>query len=476
MININRLICNIGNTLLEVLETINENGRGIAFVVEPGNRLHGILTDGDIRRLLLNGHQLHEHIQPLVNKEFVYARTTDSYRDIVAKTSDSVKILPIVDDDFQVVDFFEFSPSLFVPAAYPMLNGSEFKYLVDAFMSSWISSTGYYIDRFEKDFSQYCGCPHGVATSNGTTAIHLALEALGIGPGDEVIVPSLTFAATVNAVLHANATPVIVDIEKKSWCIDPKEIETHITPKTKAVIPVHVYGQPCDMEAVMDIARRKNIYVVEDCAEAHGAEVNGQKVGSFGHINCFSFFANKIITTGEGGMCLTHSPELDERMRVLRDHGMSKSKKYWHEAVGYNYRMTNLQAAVGVAQVERITEVLGSRDSVENQYRSALGTLPHVRFQQRGLRGRKKVTWFVCILVEPGQRDLFITKLKEARIDARPFFYPLHQMAIYKQYRGTAPNAEDISRRGIMLPASPLVVNPEVIQTIKQVLKQDNKS
>jgi perosamine synthetase len=250
-----------------------------------------------------------------------------------------------------------------------------------------------------------------VSVSNGTVALHLALVALGIGKGDEVIVPDLTFAATINAVLHANATPVIVDIEEESWCISPSEIERAITERTKAIIPVHLYGQPCDMDSIMSIATRHNLKVVEDCAEAHGALFRGKKVGSFGDIGCFSFYGNKIITTGEGGMCTTNNQNLDEIMRVLRDHGMSKTKRYWHERVGFNYRLTNLQASIGLAQLERIDEIHKNRKAYENGYKDVLSS---DYFFQNDLEGRARITWLVSILIDKDHnRELLIKKFNK---------------------------------------------------------------
>ena len=234
------------------------------------------------------------------------------------------------------------------------LNGNELLYVTEAIKSTWISSSGKFITQFESMFAEFCSTNHAVATSNGTTALHLAIESLNIGSGDEVIVPSLTFAATANAILHSGATPVFVDSLNYHWNIDPEKISGAITPKTKAILAVHLYGHPCDMTQIMKIAKKYNLFVIEDCAEATGATINGEKVGSIGDIGCFSFFGNKIITTGEGGMCITNNADLNERMRLLRDHGMDKSKKYWHTEIGYNYRMTNLNAAIGVAQMEQI--------------------------------------------------------------------------------------------------------------------------
>jgi perosamine synthetase len=342
---------------------------------------------------------------------------------------------------------------------------------MDAFLSTWISSTGKYITQFENNFAGYCGVQYGVATSNGTTALHLALVALGIGAGDEVIVPDITFAATINAVIYTGATPVIVDIEEDSWCIDPDEIEKAITQRTKAIIPVHIYGQPCNMGRICDIAQKNNLYVVEDCAEAHGAEWGNKKVGSFGIISCFSFFGNKVVTTGEGGMCVTNSQELNNKMRVLRDHGMSKERKYYHEVIGFNYRMTNLQAAIGTAQVERIDNILAWRTELENQYREVFSELPGVILQKKDLPNRNKIAWLVSILVDADKRDKVISALKDNGVDVRAFFIPLSEMEIYHKYARECSHSKEISKMGINLPTT-FEIKKEDIKKIASLITE----
>jgi len=242
----------------------------------------------------------------------------------------------------------------FIPIAEPLFEGNELKYLTDCIESGWVSSAGKYVQQFENEFGEYIGCKYGVAVHTGTAALHLALAALGVGPGDEVVIPTLTFAATANAVLYTGAKPILVDVEEETWNLDPDLIEKNITEQTKAIIPVHLYGFPCDMDKILEIAEKYNVNIVEDAAEAHGAEYKGKKVGGIGTVGCFSFFANKIITSGEGGICVCNESDIVEKIETLRDHGMKKDKKYWHDEVGFNYRMTNLQAAVCVAQLERI--------------------------------------------------------------------------------------------------------------------------
>jgi perosamine synthetase len=443
-------ICKYNAGMRKVLEAVNATPAGIAFIVDDAEKLCGVFTDGDFRRLLLAGRSLDDQINISDLKPFISAKQGEDLKILVQKTDNKVRIIPLVNDEGKPVDYFQFDHRVkFTPVAQPNLKGNEFNYLCDAFLSTWISSTGAYINRFENDFSQYCGTKHGVAVSNGTVAIHLALLALNIGKGDEVIIPDLTFAATINAVLHAGATPVIVDVEEESWCIDPIEIEKAITAKTKAIIPVHVYGQPCDMDKIMLIAKKHNLKVIEDAAEAHGAEFNGNRVGSFGDISCFSFFANKIITTGEGGMCLTNDDSLNERMRVLRDHGMNKQKKYWHDEVGYNYRMTNLQAAIGCAQLERVDEIITERDLIEMNYKNSLEGLNLLQWQ-RQYPNRKKVVWLVSVL--SNQKEKVMEKLRENSIDVRPFFYPLSEMPVYKNYVFSSSVSQKLSKIGLNLP------------------------
>ncbi len=451
---IDKMLCSNRDSLIHAMKVINDNSLGIAFVVDDRGHLCGTITDGDIRRSLLNDIDLDQSVEKAMSRQCVVGYVDDDYETLVNKASNKVKIIPVLNREGKVVSFFQFSQSVSFPVAIPNLSGNEFKYLFDAFFSTWISSSGKYINKFEEGFSNYSDCSHGVAVANGTAAIHLALLALWVGAGDEVIVPDLTFAATINAVLHAGATPVIVDVELDSWCIDPTEIEAAITDKTKAVIPVHLYGQSCDMGAILESTKNRGIYVVEDCAEAHGATYSGKKVGSFGDIGCFSFFGNKVITTGEGGMCVTNDAELDSSMRVLRDHGMSKTKRYWHDVVGYNYRMTNLQAAIGLAQLERINEIHHNRECYEQMYKEVLKKFGEIEFQKDNFLNRKKITWLVSVLMcGEKERDAFILHLKQCGVDARPFFYPLSDMPIFKSYcKKPTRNSKILSSRGLNLP------------------------
>lgn len=462
-------ICKYNVGMRKLLAAINEEPAGTAFVVDDNEVLCGVVTDGDFRRMLLAGKSLDESLSKSDLGPFVSATEGQTMEELLKITSRKVRTVPIVDAQGRPVNYFRYEHRLsMIPVAEPDLKGNEFKYLSDAFLSTWISSRGKYIDELELQFSKFCECRYGVAVSNGTVAIHLALLALNIGPGDEVIVPDLTFAATINTVLHAGATPVIVDVDEESWCIDARSIENAITPRTKAIIPVHVYGQPCDMDAIMRIAKKNKLYVIEDCAEAHGAKFKGRTVGSFGDIACYSFFANKIITTGEGGMCVTNDEHLNDRMRVLRDHGMNKSKRYWHDEVGYNYRMTNLQAAIGVAQLERVEQIIADRKAVESNYQRELAGFSFLKWQ-KNIQDRSRVVWLVCVELIGKNRDELFAALTKHGVDVRPFFYPLSDMEVYKKYVHSSGVSKRLSDRGLNLPTINAIDYAKVVAAFREM-------
>lgn len=359
-----------------------------------------------------------------------------------------------------------------IPVLEPLLGEEELNNVIEAVKSSWISSQGKFIEEFEESFAKYHHVKHGISTSNGTAALHLALKSLDIGKGDEVLVPSLTFAATANSVIYCNAEPIFVDSHPEFWCMDPNDLEDKISSRTKAIIPVHLYGHPCDMDPIMDLAEDHQLYVVEDAAEAHGALYKGKKVGTFGDIACYSFYGNKIITTGEGGICITDDKVLEDKIRILRDHGMNPEKRYWHDVIGFNYRMTNLQAAIGVAQVQKLDRFIEKKRNLASHYRKMLTDLEVDGFisQHPEMPWAKCVYWIFCILIEDKfnlKRDVLINKLKDQGIDTRPFFYPINKMNPYKKV--SLPHAEEISRKGLSLPSS-LSLDYEDISVITRAL------
>ncbi|MBI2143976.1 DegT/DnrJ/EryC1/StrS family aminotransferase [Candidatus Woesearchaeota archaeon] len=350
-------------------------------------------------------------------------------------------------------------PEKRIPVSEPFLSGNEEKYVLECLRTGWISSLGKFIPQLEEGFAKFSGSGYGVAVMNGTVALQLALAALGIKEGDEVIIPDLTFVATANAVRYLGAKPVFVDSEPETWNIDPEKIAAAITRKTKAIMPVHLYGHPCDMEPIMRIAAEHNLFVIEDAAEAHGAEYKGRRVGSISNVGCFSFYGNKIITTGEGGMCVTNDEQLAERMRFLRDHAMSPGKRYWHPEIGYNFRMTNVQAAIGVAQLEQVEKFIALKRKNAQLYGSLLKDVRGLTLQPQ-MPWAKSVYWMHSVLVNEGQfgfsRDELMAKLKGKGVDSRPFFYPVHQLPPYKPGCSDRdfPVAVRLSGSGINLPSS----------------------
>ena len=347
-----------------------------------------------------------------------------------------------------------------IPVYRPHLGETEKLYVNQAMDSTWISSKGPFLDRFEHEFPAYLGAAHGVATNNGTTSLHVALAALGIGPGDEVIVPTFTYIASVNAITYTGATPVFVDSEPDFWNLDPALIEPLVTERTRAIEIVHLYGHPADADPVLEVARRHGLAVIEDAAEAHGAKYRGRKVGTLGDAASFSFFGNKVITTGEGGMVVTDDEEFAEKCRHLRGQGVSPTRTYWHDVIGYNYRMTNLAAAIGCAQLERIDQVLEDKRRIAGWYRDRLEGAPGLIFQ-REAEWADAVWWMVSVLVEPGMRDGLMAFLADNRVDSRPFFHPAHQLPMYGRSQ-SYPVAERLGSSGINLPSFPDLTKVQV--------------
>jgi perosamine synthetase len=352
--------------------------------------------------------------------------------------------------------------------AAPMFIGNEQKYVMDCVESSWVSSQGPYIERFENLFADFCEVPHAICCSNGTTALHLVLAAMDIGPGDEVIVPTLTFVATANAVRYCGATPIFVDCDPDTWAMDPAQITAKITPRTKGIIVVHLFGNPAEMDAVQAIADRHGLFLLEDAAQAPGAEYRGRRVGSIGKLATFSFFGNKIITTGEGGMITTKDADLAARIRILKSQGMDPNRRYWFKVVGYNYRMTNMAAALGLGQLETIDWHLARRRQVADWYRERLQGVAGLTWQSEREWARHVWWMFTAVLDEqlPVERDMVMAKLLEAGFETRSVPYPIHQLPIYQEEtRGQAfPAADHISRRGINLPTSSHVTEAHVDQ------------
>jgi perosamine synthetase len=352
-----------------------------------------------------------------------------------------------------------------ISIANPVFNGNEKKYLMECIDTGWVSANGRFVKEFEEKFAEYCGCKYALSCANGTVSLHLILVAMGIGPGDEVIMPALTYIATANTVRYCGATPVFVDSEEDTFNIDPKQIEKKITSKTKAIMPVHLYGLPVNMEAILEISKNYNIPVIEDAAEAHGAEQNGKKVGSFGLAASFSFFGNKVITSGEGGMVVTDDEELYHKMSILKAQAVSPHKKYWHIEVGYNYRMTNMQAAIGLGQLENIEWHIGERERVAKLYSKYLKDTETYMKMQYVPTNFKQTYWMNNVILQDTvkkERDQVMAEMEACNIEMRPVFYPMHIMPPYLDNTVSFPVAERLGARGISLPSHSLLTEADV--------------
>jgi len=457
MTKIDRQIMPEDSSLRQVLQRLNEGVSGIILMVQDNNSLSGIFTDGDARRAILKADNLEMSASLFMNKNFTVAPVSMPKVEKLALLNEKIRFLPIVDEDNVPTDVISWAEIWKLPLVEPSLGGNELKYVSECIKTNWISSQGAFVSKFESDFAIFHDVQHAIAVSSGTTALQLALTSMGIGKGDEVIVPNLTFGASANAIIHAGATPVFADICQSNWTIDPASIISNITSSTKAIMPVHLYGVPADMNAIIDIANQYNLMVIEDCAESLGASFSAKLTGTFGTTSAFSFFANKTITTGEGGMVLTNDDKIANRMRLLRDHGMRKDKRYWHEEPGYNFRLTNMQSAVGCAQMERLDDFLLHRQKLGQIYNENLIKLDEIKIQEFG-SDRVSSYWLYSICIDPicgYSRDEFIKELAKEGIESRPVFYPLDQQPAYKAYRrNECPVSQLISTFGISLPTS----------------------
>lgn len=465
----------------DALEAIDANTLGIVFFVDDDRRLVGALTDGDARRDLLAGALLTD----LITADSDYFNKSPRYLPVDCKISDiwelfekQARCIPLLDADHRVVDYSTRSRIRQFMVLEPDIGIQEQGNVLECVTSGWISSQGRFIGVFEKAFSDYLGGGHALAVSNGTVALQLALTTLGIGRGDEVIVPNFTFGASINAIIHAGATPVLADVEQDTWTIDLDELKRLITPRTKAIMPVHIYGQPARMDEIMAIAADNGLFVVEDCAEALGATYKDRRIGLDGDATCFSFFANKTITTGEGGMVVFKDAAMAQRSRVLRDHGMNPKKRYWHDYAGFNFRMTNMQAAIGVAQIERIDVLLERKKSIFAAYDALLSEQATVSLLPSNDWSENSY-WLYTIMLNaygPDVRDQLIANLGYRGIDARPGFYPMHMMEPYKEFgSGNFPVSSCLSANSISLPSSFGLSNEEIGHIVEILIDELSK-
>ena len=466
-------------TIREAMRAIDRGMLGIAFLSdEIDGSFKGLVTDGDLRRALLSGFGLEAPVSEVDRKTPVTASigiNPDELADII-RDHKHIRCIPLLDKNLCVIDLAITDRRVRIPVAEPLMGEKELEYVSECILTGWVSSAGKFVRHFEEVFASFCGSKYAVATSNGTTALHLALLSLDIGPGDEVIVPTLTFIASANSVKYTGAKPVFVDSDPYTWNINPAQIEAAINSHTKAIMPVHLYGHPADMDPILEIAKRYGLAVIEDAAEAHGAQYKGTRVGSLGDIGCFSFYGNKIVTTGEGGMVVTDQEELASKMRVLRDHGMTPEQRYYHHVLGYNYRLTNIQAAIGVAQMEKVETILAAKVRIAQEYHQALTDIPGISLPPQA-HWAKNVYWLYSILVDEQKfgmsRDQLIALLTENGFETRPFFPPVHMQPIYKS-QIHLPVAERLSSTGLNLPSA-VNLNMNDIQQIANVIRKAGK-
>jgi len=446
-------------SLKDAIKIIEKGGQRVAFVVNNQKFLN-VITDGDIRRALLKKFTLNTNISKIIfKKKCKYLNVNSSFEVIQKAMGSNLAHLPLVDNKKKLVDYAVNFKINKIPVSEPQFLGNENLYLNDCINSGWISSGGKYVKLFEKSFSKFIKSKYTLSTTSGTTALHLALASLGIKKDDEVILPNLTFISPVNAAIYLGAKPILVDIDESNLCIDPKKIEKAITKKTKAIVLVYLYGHGCDIYKIKRIAKKYKLLLVEDCAEGMGTYCKNRHVGNFGDASTFSFFGNKTITTGEGGMVCFKKKKYFEIAKKLRDHGMSSKKRYWHNYIGFNYRMTNMQAAVGFAQMERIKFFIKQKKKTAKKYRFYLNNNKQIFFS-KNFPNTQSSYWLYYIKLKKkisNARDKIIDILLKNGIEARNCFYPVHLMEPYKNYyskKNNLDNSIKLSRSIIALPSS----------------------
>ncbi len=462
--NIRDISIKLDATIQQAMQAIGKGEIGVAFVLTESGTFNRLLTDGDIRRALLDGHGLQSRIEVIPFHQAVVVDEDMSLDDISVLFDDKIRLIPVLDKDHHVVDYHLYDKRRHIAVAKPLLDDEELQLVSECIITGWVSSGGPFVSKFEQLVAEFCNVKYGIACSSGTAALHLTLLAAGIGYGDEVIVPTLTFISTANAVTYTGAKPVFVDSESSTWNIDPDKIKEAITSRTKAIIPVHLYGHPADMDPINTIAKENNLLVIEDSAEAQGAKYKGEHVGSMSDMSILSFFGNKIITTGEGGMVITNNLEFANKCRLYRDHGMSTKRRYWHDVIGYNYRMTNIQAALGVAQMGKIGRIIKRKKEIAKQYEKHLKNIPGITLPTE-MPWANSVYWLYTIMIDEGivgiSIDQIMASLKEAKIDSRPVFPPIHKQPVYKTDQ-ELPVAENISSSGISLPSAPEIRDEDI--------------
>ena len=467
MIN-DKYLVNINASLKQVLEKIDMNGIGTIFVVDSKNNFKGLLTDGDIRRKLLDGKNLETKCSEILNNKPKHV-FEDSPNTVITELARKYKVIPVLSKTNKIVDFFSFQEFSKIPISAPSIKGNELKYVMNCLETNWISSQGSYVNEFEKNFSKYTNKEHSISVTNGTAAIELALKVFDIGFGDEVIVPDFTFGATANAVISCGARPVFVDVCPKTWLIDMDLVKKAITKKTRAIILVDIYGNPCDAKEFVNTFHKKNIKIISDCAESVGAFYDGNHAGYHSDASTFSFFANKSLTTGEGGMLCLNNKKDYNKGKILRDHGMDPSNRYYHLFAGNNLRMTNIQAAIGLAQLERVDDILKTRKEIFNSYNKFFEGNEFIGYQ-KVKKDNQQGPWLYTINVKKDLNKL-TKSLEQEHIDIRRVFQPLSEMPPFKKYTSILNGtSKKIYQSAISLPTFNEITKKEIEYVSKTLI------
>ena len=473
---LNKFIVNEKLKLKDCLKIIEKNENGMAFICNKNNKILGIITDGDIRRYLIKNNNLDCLVKKVMKKRFISLPSNSTPERIRKKLTHAIKLIPLVNKK-QLVDIASHYRFRLLPLYEPYIKGNEQKYVNDAINSGWISSKGKYVKHFESIFCKSIGCKNALSTSSGTSALQLALLTLGIKNGDEVIVPNLTFAAVYNSVIFSGAKPIFVDINKKTLCINEDLIEKKITKKTKAIITVHSYGCISNMYKIMKLAKKYKLYVIEDCAHALGTYYKKKNAGLFGDASTFSFYGNKTISTGEGGMVVFKSKNNHKKADIIKNHGMSKVKPYWHDEYGLNFRMTNIQASIGVAQMEQFKEIIKRKKNISNYYTQKLSKISTVDLVVTP-KGSINSHWLYTIILNNKSkisRDNLIKKFMHEGIEVKRLFFGADEMNLYKKYNiknDNFPDSRIVSRNGICLPSF-TGLNKDSLDKIITVIKRE---
>lgn len=454
------------SSISDAMKLIDSNSSGSCVLLDKNDLVLAIVTDGDIRRSLLDGFTLSDEVLKIANFDFKYVFDTDSLKYKHSLVNEGYSFIPVLDETRKLVDVITRHRPIKFPIANISFKGNELLYVNECLSSGWISSQGLFVNRFENEFSEFVKSDYGLAVSNGTVAIQLALSACGIGHGDKVLVPDFTFAATINAVIAVGAIPIIGNVDKDRFGLEINNLNPILISEIKAIIAVHIYGAPCQIEKISKFCQSNEIVLIEDCAEAIGTYVNNKHVGLFGDAATFSFFGNKTITTGEGGMILFRDSKTYSRAKKMRDHGMSEQKKYYHDIPGFNYRLTNLQSAIGVAQLEEIDFFLGEKTRIARLYSKDFEKISQI-IKPYEVDSEINSHWLYALRIKGltlESRDKVIESLQTMAIQCRPFFYPLSSMTPFKKYcqKDLQYKTNEISDIGICLPTYPNMKNSDI--------------